>query len=208
MGVSIASYHDQSFDPAPFGKSQLDHLLLSYSVTVSNLAKVYKDLGESYHKLPLPIRGRFLYPKSWQEYSLLAFTCSDSREMPDMIQVINMTTEALARARAALLCDEFALAISRLSVAGLLLEEAEHRVANLVYAMGCYEGLLKSLKNRISVPGFDASFDKTKGGEKLVTVEGQTKLKWLDALPKCLQDVEEDTTDSGYNSSRSSVILE
>lgn len=187
MGVSAASYHDQSFDPAPFGKAQLDQLLLSYSITVSNLAKVYKDLGESYHKLPLHIRGHFLYPRSWQEYTLLAFTCADSREMPDMIQVINMTTEALARARAALLCDEFALAISRLSVAGLLVEEAEHRVANLVYAMGCYEGLQGNLKDRISAPGFDSSFDKSKGGDNLVTVEGSTKLMWLDALPKCLQ---------------------
>lgn len=187
MGISNASYHDQAFDSPPFGKAQLDRILLSYSITMSSLAKVYKDLGKSYHKLPLHIRGHILYPKVWQEYCLLAFTCTDYREVPDMIQVINMTNEALARARAALHCDEYALVISRLSVAALLVEEAEHRVANLVFAMGCYEGLQENLKSMIAVPSYHASLEKATDGDQMATVQGQIKLKWHDALPKCLQ---------------------
>ncbi|KAF2213990.1 hypothetical protein CERZMDRAFT_83403 [Cercospora zeae-maydis SCOH1-5] len=210
MGGSMASYRDLCFEPPCPSKAQLESVIQSFSDIVADLAKCYKELGEGYHELPLHVRCHAMVPETTQEYCSDAFVCSDTRELPDMIQLVNMLKETFARARAAILCEEYSLAISRLNIATYLINEAEGRVLKLSYAMGCYEALDEELSDMV---GAEAYSTLCRQAAVLGDVGGPRacpKVVWRQSLPQSLQDLEVGThdCDSGYNSSRSSVVLE
>ncbi|KAM3416367.1 hypothetical protein BST61_g7968 [Cercospora zeina] len=210
MGGSTASYRDLCFEPRSLSKAQLESIVQSFSEIVADLAKSYKELGEAYHELPLHVRLHATVPKSTQEYCSDAFISSDTRELPDMIQLINMLKETFARARAAILCEEYSLAISRLYIATYLTNEAEDRVSKLSFAMACYEALTEELSNLVGAEAYNmlcrqASMLGDVGGPRACP-----KIVWRQSLPQSLQNLEVAARgcDSGYNSSRSSVVLE
>lgn len=188
MGMSAASCQSvPSFEPGPYGKAQLEHFLLLYSTSFDGLAKVYKELGVVYHDLPLHIRSHSHFPQELQEFSATAFTCSDSREMPDMIQIMNQLRECFARARAAVVSGEWALATTQLYIAAGLMTEAEHRVAKLTWAMSCYESFIESLQCSEGAQDSCTRFRQARLDTNMLTGRMLMKLKWQDALPKSLQ---------------------
>ncbi|CAK1364833.1 unnamed protein product [Cercospora beticola] len=208
MGGSMASYSNPLFEPTSLSKAQLEGVLQSFSEVVAEIAKYYKELGEAYHELPLHVRFHALVPKHWRDYCVDAFISSDTRELPDMIQLINMLKEAFARARAAILCEEYGLAISRLNIAAHLIIEAEDRAVKLTYALECYEALEEELKNLTGAEAYAMLCRQAVMGTDIP--RALSKVVWRQSLPQSLQEVEDAAPgyDSGYNSGRSSVIPE
>lgn len=118
------------------------------------------------------------------DLSMTAFTCSDSREIPDMIQIMNQLRERFARARAGIVCDEFSIAINQLFIAAWLVREAENRVANLTWAMACYESFIEGLKDTVGAQAYCTLYRQASVGNNVLTARALMKSKWEDALPK------------------------
>ena len=185
MGVSAASYQGtySPFEPPAYGKVQLGNTLASFSTSIDVLAKLYKKLGDAYHDLPLHIRNHVKFPKELRELASNAFTVSDSREIPDMIQILNQLRENFARVRAGIICDELALAGELLWIAAWLVNEAEQRVADLTWGMACYEEFVESIKDSSGVQAYCILVRQASVGAERAVM----KARWLDALPKSLQ---------------------
>lgn len=146
-----------------------------------------KELGEAYHELPVHVRFHALVPKHWRDYCVDAFISSDTRELPDMIQLINMLKEAFARARAAILCEEYGLAISRLHIAAHLIIEAEDRAVKLTYALECYEALEEELKNLSGAEAYAMLCRQAVVLEGRDIPQALSKVVWRQSLPQSLQ---------------------
>lgn len=188
MGVWTASHQGtSSFELPRYSRTQLEKVVLCYSTSIDGLANVYKGLGYAYHDLPLHIRTHSRFPKDLQDISMTAFTCSDSREMPDMIQILNQIRECFARARAGIVCDEPALAAKQLYIAAWLVREAEYRVADLTWVMTCYKDFIESAKGAIGVQAYCTQFRQASVGSSVLTAWALMKWRWQDALPKNLQ---------------------
>ncbi|KXT00430.1 hypothetical protein AC578_1924 [Pseudocercospora eumusae] len=117
--------------------------ILVYTVVADEFAHEYKALGEAYHRLPQLIRTHERVRPEWREYCQIAFTVEETRELPDMLQVLGMLGEEFNRVRAAMNCEDFELARSRLHIIYFLLREADHRISNLEFAVKIFDLVLR-----------------------------------------------------------------
>ncbi|KAF7193333.1 hypothetical protein HII31_05312 [Pseudocercospora fuligena] len=144
MGATAVSNQDYFFDSTSFVTKRLcEQDILVYTVAADEFAHEYKALGEAYHKLPQFIRNHERVRPDWREYCQVAFTVEETREVPDMLQILGMLDEEFKRVRAAMNCEDFELARFRLHIIYFLLREADHRISHLEFAMKIFDLVLQ-----------------------------------------------------------------
>ncbi|KXT11424.1 hypothetical protein AC579_9889 [Pseudocercospora musae] len=145
MGATAISNQDHYFfDSDSFVTKRLcEQDILVYTVAADEFAHEYKALGEAYHKLPQFIRTHERVRPEWREYCQIAFTVEETRELPDMLQILGMLDEEFKRVRSAMYCEDFEFARFRLHIIYVLLREADHRISRLEFAVRIFDLVLQ-----------------------------------------------------------------
>lgn len=157
--------------PSLPSKRDIQESLFSYAELTNRFSRLYKGLGETYHKLPETIRKHDKMPIEQQHYCELAFTRSDCRELPDMIQLLYMLNQQNSIVSAALFNDDLEKAYIVLGRADWLLLDAADRMDTLTVIMEQYGKIAKKVEAEVLL------------SDELL----ELYVKWWDALPESLQ---------------------
>lgn len=187
MGVAAARYQDTYFDSdSPATKTQCKQDLRAYIIASKDLAEEYKELGEAYHELPLLIRDHQWVAEEWREYCRVAFIVEQTREIPDMLQILDMLYEQMKRVQAAMNCEDVVLAGLQLQITYLLLVEARHRIDRLAYALCIHDVVMQEVEYWL---GLRPEVGHWQANQWWNSASNSTELaaEWRKALPKNLR---------------------
>ncbi|EME85103.1 uncharacterized protein MYCFIDRAFT_173963 [Pseudocercospora fijiensis CIRAD86] len=200
MGATAISNQDYFFDSDSFVTEQLcEQDLGAYTVAADEFANEYKALGEAYHKLPQFIRSHQRVRPEWREYCEIAFTVEETRELPDMLQILGMLDEEFKRVRAAMNCEDFGLARFRLHIIYFLLREADHHVSGLEFALRIFALVLQYTMVWEEKYPVWASSRRHIWNENSALLNGLAA-KWWKALPEHLRSDTDHDVESGTGS--------